>query len=126
MVGISKIIFYAAGIVKPLLVKIVPLPILWKLRNKITARSFRRLQAIVQPYKAGHYEKGVNLIGNIRLEAGLGQSCRLVASALEQTGIPMSIYQYTPSGSDQAGDRHCPRGRRWTRSPWLLPTGPRQ
>lgn len=101
---LTKIIFCAAGMAKPLLVKIVPLPLLWKLRNKITARGFRRLQAAVRPYEAGHYEKGVNLIGNIRLEAGLGQSCRLVASALKQTGIPMSVYQYTPSGADDAGD----------------------
>lgn len=104
MAGITKIIFYAAGIVKPLLVKTVPLPLLWKLRNKITARSFRRLQADIRPYEAGHYKKGVNLIGNIRLEAGLGQSCRLVASALEQGKIPMSVYQYTPSGADRTGD----------------------
>lgn len=104
MAGITKIIFYAAGIVKPLLVKIIPLPFLWKLRNKVTARSFRRLQAAVRPYEAGHYEKGVNLIGNIRLEAGLGQSCRLVASALEHTGFPLSVYQYTPSGAGHTGD----------------------
>ena len=102
--ALTKIIFCVAGMAKPLLVKIVPLPLLWKLRNKITARGFRRLQAAVRPYEAGHYEKGVNLIGNIRLEAGLGQSCRLVASALEQTGIPMSVYQYTPSGADDTGD----------------------
>lgn len=104
MAQIAKLILNAAGIVKPLLIKLIPLPLLWKLRNKVTTRSFLRLQAQVRPYEPGHNPKGVNLIGNIRLEAGLGQSCRLVASALEQTGIPFSIYQYTPAGAEQTGD----------------------
>ncbi|MDE6969993.1 MAG: hypothetical protein K2P69_09585, partial [Eubacterium sp.] len=80
---ITKILFDAAGMIKPLLIKIIPLPVLWKIRNRITARSFRKMVATVHSYEAGHYEKGVNLIGNIRSDAGLGQSCRLVASALE-------------------------------------------
>ena len=101
---ITKILFDAAGMIKPLLIKIIPLPVLWKIRNRITARSFRKMVATVHSYEAGHYEKGVNLIGDIRSDAGLGQSCRLVASALEQTGIPLSIYQYTPSGHANHAD----------------------
>ncbi len=101
---ITKILFDTAGRIKPLLMKIVPLPVLWKIRNVITARSFRKILANVHPYEAGHYKKGVNLIGNIRSDAGLGQSCRLVASALEQTGIPLNIYQYTPSGQANHAD----------------------
>lgn len=104
MAQIAKLILNAAGMVKPLLVKLLPLSLLWKLRSKVTIRSFLRLQAQVKPYQPGHDPKGVNLIGDIRLEAGLGQSCRLVASALEKTGLPFHIYQYTPAGAEQAGD----------------------
>ncbi len=104
MAGITKMILYTAGIVKPLLVKCMPLSLLRKIRSRMIERNFRRLQGDIRPYEAGHYVKGVNLIGNIRLEAGLGQSCRLVASALAHTGIPYGIYQYSPSGADNLGD----------------------
>ncbi|MDE6982907.1 MAG: glycosyltransferase, partial [Lachnospiraceae bacterium] len=50
------------------------------------------------------YPRGVNLVGNIKAETGLGQSCRLVASALEKTEIPMSIVQYTQLGTQKLGD----------------------
>lgn len=35
---------------------------------------------------------GVNLIGHIRGDFGLGESCRLVAGALRETGIPFSVF----------------------------------
>lgn len=39
-------------------------------------------------------EKGVNLIGFIRSETGIGQSCRLAARALEEADIPFCILDY--------------------------------
>ncbi|KAI4447561.1 hypothetical protein C823_002080 [Eubacterium plexicaudatum ASF492] len=104
MAGISNRILQMAGKAKPLLVKLLPLSLLRKIRSIMVDKNFQRLAATMLPYESGHYEKGVNLIGNIRLEAGLGQSCRLVASALERTEIPFGIYQYAPSGADHNGD----------------------
>ena len=40
------------------------------------------------------YLKGVNLIGNISAEIGLGQSCRLLAKCLADFKIPYTIYEY--------------------------------
>lgn len=37
---------------------------------------------------------GVNLIGHIRGDFGLGESCRLVAGALKESNIPFSIFNY--------------------------------
>lgn len=47
---------------------------------------------------------GVNLIGDIKVEIGLGQSMRLLANALKQAGIPMTIYEYSMGGNVRHGD----------------------
>lgn len=104
MAGISKIILQMAGKAKPLLVKLLPLPLLRKVRSIMVEKNFQKIRENIVPYEPGYYEQGVNLIGNIRLEAGLGQSCRLVASALKQTETAFCIYQYSPSGADNVGD----------------------
>lgn len=104
MAGISKLILQTAGKAKPLLVRLLPLSFLRKAKSIIVQKNFQKIQADILPYEPGYYPKGVNLIGNIRLEAGLGQSCRLVAYALAQTGNKFCIYQYSPSGTDSIGD----------------------
>ncbi len=40
------------------------------------------------------FPDGINLIGNIRLNAGLGQSMRLVADELKHSGVPFCIYEH--------------------------------
>ena len=69
------------------------------------ANSYGKLEKLnILPYENGRYEHGVNLIGNICAESGLGQSCRLVASALDKTGFPLSIYKYEQLGAEGQGD----------------------
>lgn len=105
MSRISKIILAVTNKLKPLLLKIFPIALLRKMKGKMISNSFGNLEEMeIIPYEAGHYKKGINLIGNIKAETGLGQSCRLVASALEQTGIPMGVYQYTQLGTQRTGD----------------------
>lgn len=102
---ISKYILHITNILKPVLLKIFPHKLLRKLKGKMISDSFGKLEEMnILPYEAGHYQKGINLIGNIRAETGLGQSCRLVASALEHTRIPLNIYQYTQLGTQKTGD----------------------
>lgn len=53
--------------------------------------------------------RGVNLIGFIRSETGVGQSCRLAANALETAGIPFCILPYDygdPSPNAETGWMH--------------------
>ncbi len=105
MSSISKIILQVTNVLKPVLLKIFPVELLRKLKGKMIENSFGKLKDIsILPYEQGHYEKGVNLIGNIKAETGLGQSCRLVASALEATQMPMSVYQYAQLGTQKTGD----------------------
>lgn len=84
---------------KPLLLKIFPYGLLKKIKGKMIKKSFQKiLQVEIEPFKRKNYEDGMNLIGNIRAETGLGQSCRLVADELEASGIPYTIYQYDQLG----------------------------
>ncbi len=106
MNGISKWILQATNFLKPILLKLFPNELLRKIKGRMIADSFGKLEKMeLIPYQAGHYRQGINVIGNIKAETGLGQSCRLVASALEQTGEPMNIYQYTQLGTQKTGDR---------------------
>lgn len=84
---------------RPVLLKIFPYVFLKKIKGSMIKKSFKRmLQVEVIPFERSKYNDGINLIGNIRAETGLGQSCRLVADELEATGIPYSIYQYDQLG----------------------------
>lgn len=84
---------------KPVLLKIFPYEFLKKIKGDIIKKSFRKmLQVEIAPFERSNYKDGINLIGNIRAETGLGQSCRLVADELEASGIPYSIYQYDQLG----------------------------
>lgn len=94
----------AAEAAKPVLVKIIPVKLLRMCKKHLLKANFCRISKKRIPFQAGHDARGVNLIGNIKLEAGLGKSCRLVASILEQAGAALDIYQYAQAGADNIGD----------------------
>lgn len=105
MNGLSRIVLSVTNALKPVLLRIFPIELLRKMKGRMISGSFHKLEELeICPYESGHYEEGVNLIGNIKAETGLGQSCRLVASALENTKVPMSVYQYTQLGTQRTGD----------------------
>lgn len=102
---ISKIVIKTTNWLKPLLLKIFPYELLRTYKSKMINRSFKKLEKVKRPvYKAGFYPHGINIIGNIKAETGLGQSCRLVAGLIEKSGIPFSIYQYDQLGILKTGD----------------------
>ena len=53
----------------------------------------------VAPFDQYKNKKGVNLIGNISAESGLGQSCRLIANELNESDYDFTIYDYHQLGS---------------------------
>lgn len=84
---------------KPVLLKIFPYKFLKKIKGKMIKNSFKKMLHVeIEPFERNNYKDGINLIGNIRAETGLGQSSRLVADELEASGIPYSIYQYDQLG----------------------------
>lgn len=91
---------------KPVLLKIFSYEMLKKIKDSIVEKKERKLK------RAGHktfdptfYEKGVNLIGGIRVQTGLGQSCRIMATFLENSSFPYTITEYCADNQVGRGDR---------------------
>lgn len=102
---ISKFVLSVTNVLKPFLLKIFPYRLLRWCKGKMIQQSFNKLKNIERPiYTPGVYQHGINIIGNIKAETGLGQSCRLVAGLVERAGIPFSVYQYDQLGALKSGD----------------------
>ena len=82
---VTKLIIRIADKLKPLLVKMIPKKLLSRAKQRAFLGAFKEMESYqVLPYDGEKFAGGVNLIGNIREETGLGQSCRLVANLLTQ------------------------------------------
>lgn len=89
---------------KKILLKIFPSRLLRWVKGRMIKTSFAYMQEIpIEPFCREKCKDGINLIGNIRAETGLGQGCRLVADELEASGISYSIYQYEQLGDIREG-----------------------
>ena len=81
--------------IKPFLLKIFPYELLKAIKDFMVEGKEKKLKrAGRKPFKPEKYEKGVNLIGGIKTQTGLGQSCRLIATLLENISIPYTICEY--------------------------------
>lgn len=90
---------------RPVLVKVLPMSFLRYMKDRVQERSLKKLQNRKRkPYDSQHYEQGINLIGCIRAEIGLGQSCRLLANEIDHTEIPYSIKDFLLDGELRAED----------------------
>ncbi len=96
---VTKLIIRIADKLKPLLVKMIPKKLLSRAKQRAFLGAFKEMESYqVLPYDREKFAGGVNLIGNIREETGLGQSCRLVANLLDKADIPFGIYCYASLG----------------------------
>lgn len=97
--NISGTIVKLTDIGKPVLLRVFPQKLLRKMKSKLVQNAMSHLDKIkTVPFQREKYLDGINLIGNIKEESGLGQSCRLVASELESCNIPYTIFQYNQLG----------------------------
>lgn len=95
MVNLSKLFLIISDKLKPVLIRILPIILLRKVKQFIIARSYRRMDRLsIEPFNKEKYAEGINLIGNIRAEIGLGQSCRLLANELELSSFDFVILNY--------------------------------
>lgn len=96
---VQKWILKISNTWKPFLKRIVPVAVLRKCKKRLEERGLSQLKKHQrEPFLPEKFPKGVNLIGNIRAEIGLGQSCRLVARELEQSGLPFSVLNFELKG----------------------------
>lgn len=80
---------------KPFVIKAVPIGLLRSIKECLANRSIAGMTKIpFLPFDRSAYPDGINLIGFIRGEIGLGQSCRLVANALNALEYKFTIYNY--------------------------------
>lgn len=102
---IAKAILKVTNYLKPILIKIFPNKLLRRLKGKMISSSFEKLREVsIEKYDKDKYPFGINLIGNIKAETGLGQSLRLLANEIEATKIPFSIFHYDQVGSMKNND----------------------
>lgn len=99
---------------KPLLIKIIPIKRLKKMKSMLISNAYLSSKAIRLPYKQNEFPVGVNLIGYIKAQMGLGQGCRLIAQALELTKIPFIIIDTrvgNPFNHSNTDWEHCLSGK---------------
>lgn len=114
--SLQRRIIATAYRIKPVLFRVIPLRWLRAVKRSMIRHNFRKLEQLqLEPYQRGRYPAGVNLIGSIRAETGLGQSCRLLAKEIKSSRYPLTVYNYmqvgTLSQSDSSWDQelseHC-------------------
>ena len=97
--NISKVVLEVTGYFKPVLLKIFPYQLLRRMKGRMIQKSFNKILDMKrEPFQRKSYRDGINLIGNIKADTGLGQSCRLVAAELEGSKLPYVVYQYNQLG----------------------------
>lgn len=84
--------------------RILPEKLWLFLKNSYIDTCIKKIMREKGFYSPALSEQGVNLIGSIRAEMGLGQSCRLVAQELEAAGIPFSVYNVNFDGDLREND----------------------
>ena len=98
----SKFALDTANKLRPVLTKIVPAGLLSAVKAKIVEKNTNSLSNVhIEPFDKSKYERGINLIGNIRGDNGLGQSTRLIADIIDKSEIPFTINNFfvPPGGS---------------------------
>ena len=91
---------------KPLLVWLFPIRFLRGIKRSMVGSVMDNLNrdAGTGIFERAKYPDGVNLIGYVRIETGLGESCRLVANSIEMAKIPFTVYDYKPVGAISFND----------------------
>lgn len=87
--------------------KVLSDDIVLKLKDIIGIKNTRMMlakQAVIEPYKKEIYPHGINLVGDIKAETGLGQSMRILAAIMENGNIPFGIKQTDLHGNLEHND----------------------
>lgn len=94
--------------IKKIVKKFVPQKIWNRLRylkKVIYRKQMYRKNKKIKDFQKDKYPYGVNLMGDIQAETGLGQSMRMVAKLLENAGVPFGIKQMDVPGNMEHRER---------------------
>lgn len=91
-------LFFIAKKCSNLLQFIIPYNIRSAIKERMVEKSIHSFLKTKEEFHPQEFLPGVNLIGSIRAEMGLGQSCRLVANELKQSEFSFSIFNVNFDG----------------------------
>lgn len=103
---LTKFILYTTTKLKPVLIKILPIGLLRIVKRKYVSKCIETVSELNRdPFIRNKYPDGINLIGFIRGEIGLGQSCRLIADAINFSNIDFTVFNYEQISSMRFEDK---------------------
>lgn len=93
--------------IKPLLVKFLPISLLRRVKKSLVNYYMNKLSRETKRafFPRSANADGINLIGYIQGEIGLGQSCRLLAKSIEHAKIDYTIYNYDQVSAMRFNDK---------------------
>lgn len=98
--NISNFLIKVTDYLKPVLIKIIPMNILSKAKKRFMGRNTSSLATVeIEKFQKENFPIGINLIGNIKADSGLGQSNRLLAYALEKSKYETAFIEHTVSNT---------------------------
>lgn len=100
--SLSKIALDMAEKIRPVLVAVLPQKLLSDIKAKVISKGAKDLEKTeIEGFEPNKYPKGINLVGSIKSDTGLGQSMRLVADIIEHSEWDYTVYNYfvPPGGS---------------------------
>lgn len=106
--SLSKLILNLAEKVRPVLVKIIPAKVLSSMKANVINNGAKNFADVkLEPFCRDAFPDGVNLIGDIRADTGLGQSMRYVSQILDASGADNLVYNYYVPPGVSMTDTSC-------------------
>lgn len=91
---------------KTIIKKVIPINTLRKIKAFIYQYRINKIGKMnILPYEKGIYPFGINIIGPIKYDTGLGESCRLITREIRRAGIPYMIKEFS-IGRDISSTNH--------------------
>lgn len=109
--GLSKFFLNTGEALRPVLTKVIPMKLLSRMKAGIINNATDKLdEDTIIRYEAGHYKPGVNVIGNIKGDNGLGQSARIMCRLLDENEEEHVIKDFfVPPGGSRTNDTYDDR-----------------
>lgn len=106
--SLSKEILNLAEKLRPVITKIIPAKTLSAMKAKVINNGAKDLTDLTfEPFCREMFPDGVNLIGDIRADTGLGQSMRYVSQILDASGVDNLVYNYFVPPGVSMNDHSC-------------------
>lgn len=103
--NVTKNIMKITSRYRKMLIKLVPISVLRKVKKSIIQNNLRKATKVRKaPFDPSAFPMGINIVGDVRAEIGLGQSMRLLVGEIAHSGIDYTIYQQNMDGNLRADD----------------------